>query len=293
MAIQRKVAEIDLVPVPYEERGTGEPVLMIHLPTSPHHCFGRNIEGLSKHFRVFVLDLRPAVVLKTWMMRKMRLLDYLEEVVLKFIDHMGFERVHLVGGHKAGPIAMYLTVRHPEKIHKLVLYSTLGLTRLPSYAPAFRMIFFFMRLPGVRLMGRTRWIRQFVKWGDLRGVGQWRVGQFFGLDEPHDNYTLTRHLVEIYTALLWPPDVFAYEVMVWTINYLKYDPVIPLIPKISVPTFLVFGDDPYAVPKDKIEEYRRLIKNAEIMVVERTRLYPHYEQAESVNKRTAEFLANG
>jgi pimeloyl-ACP methyl ester carboxylesterase len=286
----RQVAEVDFVPVPYQVEGEGEPVIMIHLPTSPHHCFVRNVSELAKHFKVHVVDLRPAVVLKTWRMRNMKLLDYLEEVLLKFMDQLGLERVRLIGAHKAGPLAMYLTVRHPERIHKLVLYSTLGLTRLPSYAPAFRMIFFFMRWPGVAIMGRTRWIRQMVKWMDLRGLGQWRVGQFFGLDEPHDRDALTRHLVEIYTALLNPPDVFAYEVMIWTINKLRYDPVIPLIPKIDKKTLLVFGDDPYAVQKDKIEEYSRLIKNCEIMIDERSPLYPHYERADRVNKRTVEFL---
>jgi pimeloyl-ACP methyl ester carboxylesterase len=288
--LRREAVEIDLVPVPYHVEGEGEPVIMIHLPTSPHHCFSRNVSEIAKHFKVYVVDLRPAVVLKTWRMRKIPLLDFLEGIVLKFMDRLGIERVRLVGGHKAGAIAMYLAARHPERVHKLVLYSTLGLTRSPSRAPAFRVIFFFMRWPGVPLMGRVRWLRRLVKWMDVRGAGQWRVGQFFGPNEPHDKYNLTRHLVEIYTTFLKPPDVWAYEVMIFTIRYLRYAPVVPLIPKIPHKTLLVFGDDEYAVPKKTIEEYGRLIKNSEIITVENTRLYPHYEQAEKINQKTVEFL---
>lgn len=185
---------------------------------------------------------------------------------------------------------MYLAARHPERIDKLVLFSTLGLTRAPSHAPAFKVIFFFMRLPGVPLLSRIRWLRRAVRWGDLRGIGQWRVGQFFGSGEPHDHPTLTRHLVEIYTTFLSPPDVFAYETMVWTINDLRYDPVVPLIPKISHKTLLVFGDDEYAVPRAKVEEYRRLIPDSDVVTIENTRLYPHYEAADRVNAHTVRFL---
>jgi pimeloyl-ACP methyl ester carboxylesterase len=185
---------------------------------------------------------------------------------------------------------MYLAARHPERVHRLVLYSTLGLTRAPSRAPAFKIIFFCMRLPGVPLLARIRWIRQFVKWCDLHGIGQWRVGQFFGSGEPHDHASLTRHLVETYTTFLSPPDVFAYEVMVWTIRNLKYDPVIPLIPTITQKTLLVFGDDEYAIPRVDVERYRRLIKDCEILTIENARLYPHYEAADVVNAKTVRFL---
>jgi pimeloyl-ACP methyl ester carboxylesterase len=288
--MRREMAEVDLVPVPYRVAGAGEPVVMIHLPTSPYHCFGRNAEALAEQFHVHVVDLRPAVILKTWRMRNLPLLDYLEEVLLKFFDQRGWARVRLIGAHKAGALAMYLAARHPDRVGKLVLYSTLGLTRAPSLAPAFKAIFFFMRWPGVPLMGRVRWIRRLTKWADLRGIGQWRVGQFFGPGEARDHATLTRHLVEIYTTFRSPPDVWAYEVMIWTINHLRYDPVVPLIPTLTQPTLLVFGDDPYAVPKAVVEEYGRLIRRAEVVTVPNTRLYPHYEAAAEVNARTARFL---
>ena len=289
--MRREVVEIDLVPVPYQLEGTGDPVIMVHLPTCPHHCFDRNVKELAKHFKVHVVDLRPAVVLKTWRMRNLPLLDYLEEVLLKFMDALKIERVHLIGAHKAGALAMYVAARHPDRVEKLVLYSTLGLTRSPSLAPAFRTIFFFMKWPGVKYMGRVRWIRRFVKWGDLRGVGQWRVGQFFGPNEPHDRAALTRHLERIYTTFLSPPDVWAYEVMIFTINYLKYDPVVPLIPTITHKTLLVFGDDEFAVPAKTQQEYKRLIKNSEVMTIKDTRIYPHYEGWKDVNAQTVRFLS--
>jgi len=289
--MHREVIEIDLVPVLYHVAGAGEPVIVMHLPTSPHHCFARNVDELAKSYKVYVLDLRPPVVLKTWRMRNMGLFDYLEEVVLKFMDALGIQKVRLIGAHKAGALAMYMAARHPDRISKLVLYSTLGLTKAPSSAPAFRFIFFFMKWPGVAFMGRVKIIRQFVKWADLRGVGQWRVGQFFGPGEPHDHATLTRHLELIYTTFLSPPDIWAYEVMIFTINYLKYDLVIPFIPQITQKTLLVFGDDEYAIPQAHQQEYRRLIKQSEVLTMKNTRLYPHYECAEEVNAHTMRFLA--
>jgi pimeloyl-ACP methyl ester carboxylesterase len=78
--------------------------------------------------------------------------------------------------------------------------------------------------------------------------------------------------------------------MIFTINHLRYDPVIPLIPQIAQKTLLVFGDDSYAVPVATQEEYLRLIKNSELLTIKNTRLYPHYEAHEEVNARTVRFL---
>jgi len=288
--MHREVIEIDRVPVLYHVEGSGEPIILMHLPTSPHHCFARNVDELARSFRVYVLDLRAPVVLKTWRMRNLPLWDYLEEVVLKFMDALGIRKTRLIGAHKAGALAMFIAARHPERVSKLVLYSTLGLTKSPSSAPAFRFIFFFMKWPGVAFMGRVKLIRTFVKWADLRGVGQWRVGQFFGPNEPHDYATMTRHLQMIYTTFLSPPDVWAYEVMIFTINYLKYDVVVPYIPKITQKTLLVFGDDEYAIPLAHQQEYRRLIEHSEVVTIKDTRLYPHYECSTEVNDRTVKFL---
>lgn len=286
----RQVVEVDQVPVPYVKKGTGAPVIMTHLPTSPFHCFERNQEELSKHFCVYLIDLRPAVVLKTWLMRGIPLLEYLREVIIGFMDALGLERVHLIGAHKAGAVSMYVAAKHPDRVDRLVLYSTLGITKAPSQAPVFKIIFLCMNLPFVPFMARLRWLRTLVKWLDLAGTGQWRVGQFFGPDEPHDYHSLTRHLVEVYSALLDPPDVFGYEVMVWTIRMLDYGPVVPLISSIKRPALLVFGEDEYSIPKAHIEEYRRLLSGAEILTFPNTRIYPNYERHEVVNRKTLEFL---
>ena len=288
--MNREVIEVDLVPVPYFVMGEGEPVIMFHLPTSSRHCFSRNTGELAKHFKVILVDLRPAVILKMWQAKGMTLMDYLESVLLSFMDQMGLERATLIGGHKAGALAMYLTARNPGRVSKLVLYETLGLSRSPSRAPVFKIIFLFIKLPGVPLLGRVRWIRRLVKWLDLHGVGQWRVGQFFGPTEPTDKFTRTRHLVEIYNTFLRPPDIFAYEVMISTIRNLDYSVVDPLIEKISSKTLMVFGGGKYSQPEPIREQYRRLIKEVEIVVVPDARVYPNFEQAADINRKTVEFL---
>ena len=64
----------------------------------------------------------------------------------------------------------------------------------------------------------------------------------------------------------------------------------PLIPTIPQKTLLVFGDDEYAVPRAKVDEYRRLIPDNDVITIENTRLYPHYEAADRVNAHTVRFL---
>jgi pimeloyl-ACP methyl ester carboxylesterase len=288
--MQREILEIDYVPVPYHVSGTGPPLILIHLPTCSLHCFERNAEVLAKQFQVFVVDLRPAVVLKTWLMRGISLLDYLEEILLSFMDRLSVPRATLIGAHKAGAVAMYVAARHKDRIDRLVLISTLGLSRLPGNSTPFKVIFFFMKWPGVPFMGRVRSIRRLVKWFDRHGVGQWRVRQFFCGDETKDWAALTRQLVKIYTTFLHTPDVWAFEVMIYTIGYLKYAPVVKLMPNITQETLLIFGDDKRGVPRKVIDKYASLLPNATIAMIPNTRLYPHFEQAEHINELTAKFL---
>ncbi|NLH81017.1 MAG: alpha/beta fold hydrolase [Phyllobacteriaceae bacterium] len=110
--------------------GAGAPVMMIH-GSGPGVSAWANwrgvIPGLAERFRVIAPDMvgfgftdRPAGVVHdraTWISQVLALLDALE-----------LERVDLVGNSFGGAIALALAVARPERVRRLVLMGSVGVS---------------------------------------------------------------------------------------------------------------------------------------------------------------------
>jgi len=104
------------------EEGEGEPLVLLH------GLFGAlsNFEHLVEYFRstykvvvpllpLFDLDLLHTTV------------GGLAKFVRKFIDHRGYENIHLLGNSLGGHVALVHILKHPEKIKSLILTGSSGL----------------------------------------------------------------------------------------------------------------------------------------------------------------------
>jgi pimeloyl-ACP methyl ester carboxylesterase/nitrite reductase/ring-hydroxylating ferredoxin subunit len=112
----------------YHDVGSGAPVLLIH-GSGPGVSAWANwrltLPHLSERFRVIAPDVlgfgyteRPEGVqyhLATW-------IDHL----VGFLDALGLERVSVVGNSFGGALALSLTTRLPQRVHKLVLMGSVG-----------------------------------------------------------------------------------------------------------------------------------------------------------------------
>lgn len=104
------------------EEGDGEPLVLLH------GLFGAlsNFEHLVEYFRkthkvivpmlpLFDLDLLHTSV------------GGLSKFVKKFIDHRGYNSIHLLGNSLGGHVALVYILKHPEKIQSLTLTGSSGL----------------------------------------------------------------------------------------------------------------------------------------------------------------------
>lgn len=106
----------------YVEAGEGEPLILLH------GLFGAlsNFSDLLDHFKAthrVVIPLLPLFDLS--------LLDTtvngLAKHVAKFIDAMGFDKVHLMGNSLGGHVGLVYTLKHQAKIKTLILTGSSGL----------------------------------------------------------------------------------------------------------------------------------------------------------------------
>lgn len=112
----------------YHDQGEGTPVFLLH-GSGPGVSAWANwrlvIPVLAQHYRVIAPDAvgfgftdRPAGVrydMDTWVGHAVGLMDAL-----------GLQQVHLVGNSYGGALALALTIRHPERVNRLVLMGSVG-----------------------------------------------------------------------------------------------------------------------------------------------------------------------
>lgn len=106
----------------YYEKGEGQPIILLHGLFGALSNFTGVIKEFSPKYRMImpILPLYELPLLKT---NVKNLTIFLE----KFIKHMGFEKVTLLGNSLGGHVGLVYTDRNPEKVARLVLTGSSGL----------------------------------------------------------------------------------------------------------------------------------------------------------------------
>lgn len=122
--------EADGIRTNYHDTGSGETVMLIH-GSGPGVTAWANwrlaIPTLAERYRVIAPDMlgfgytdRPANVtynLDTWLGH-----------TVAFMDALGLDKVNLVGNSFGGALSLALTIRHPERVSRLVLMGAAGVS---------------------------------------------------------------------------------------------------------------------------------------------------------------------
>jgi len=168
---------------------------------------------------------------------------------LWFLDVAGLSQVHLLGHSIGGWTAAELATMCPGAIDRLVLVSPTGLK--PDEGEI-RDIFFHS--PEELLRFNVHDPSTVPEWAELFGD---RPG-------PAEIETALRNR-EMTARLTWKPYMF--------------DPRLPhFLPRVPNPTLIVWGGEDQIVPRVCGEQYRRLLPNAQLRVLERCGHLPPIEQ---------------
>jgi len=107
----------------YNEAGEGPPLVMLHgggPGASSWSNFKQNLQGLSEHFRVLLVDQpgyglsdKPEITEPFW--------TYSARAVRDLLDELGIEKAHFVGNSLGGGTTLRFALDYPDRADRLVL----------------------------------------------------------------------------------------------------------------------------------------------------------------------------
>lgn len=108
----------DLGHLAYDATGDGPPVVLVHAGIADHRMWDAVVPALAERHTVIRYDLRGfgASALPAGPFRETDDLRHL-------LDHLGHERVRLVGASWGARVAVDFTLTHPGRVHSLAIFS--------------------------------------------------------------------------------------------------------------------------------------------------------------------------
>jgi pimeloyl-ACP methyl ester carboxylesterase len=260
--------------VNYAELGGGPPLILVHGLAGSWQNWLESIPHLARNHRVLALDLPGfgASPMPPWKISIPAYARFLHD----FCERLGLERVSMLGHSMGGLIATELAITEPERVERLALASSAGVTwararrepaavfgRLARAAGplAFRSQIVGMRRPGLRHLAfrgvfwNPRGLRPELLWEQT--VPAFDAEGFYDAATSLAGYDIRHRLVEI-----------------------------------EVPALVIWGRNDRVVPVPAAAVYERLIgDNAETVIFDRCGHVPQLERPVRFNRLLDEFLA--
>lgn len=106
----------------YETHGSGHPLVLITGLGAEHNFWANVLPILCKDYQVLIMDNRGVGRTQT-APGDLSTKDMASDVAA-LMQHIGFNKAHIIGHSMGGAIAQHLAIDYPERIDKLVLYAT-------------------------------------------------------------------------------------------------------------------------------------------------------------------------
>lgn len=111
----------DIVDMWYDERGAGDPVVLLHGGLTDSRCFTGNLDGLADTFRLYLPDRRghghtpdaPGPIT----------IELMAQDTIAFLERTVGGPARLVGYSAGGTIALWVAMHRPDLVERLVLIS--------------------------------------------------------------------------------------------------------------------------------------------------------------------------
>jgi pimeloyl-ACP methyl ester carboxylesterase len=236
----------------YVEVGVGQPLMLLH------GLFGAlsNFSDLIEHFRhthkviVPILPLYDLDLLHTTV-------KGLAKHVQQFIDHKGYDQIHLLGNSLGGHVGLVYILSHPEKIKTLTLTGSSGLFE--------------------NAMGDS-----YPKRGDYEYIRAKTAETFY--DPAVATKELVDEVFEITNSRIKVIKIIALAKSAIRNNLGEE------LGQIKVPTLLIWGKNDKVTPPFVAEDFHKLIPNSELAFIDQCGHAPMMEVPNAFNEILEKFL---
>jgi len=266
-----KFVELDGLSTHYIEKGSGEPVILLHGFFFDHNMWNASINVLAEKYKVYAMDL--------WGFgySTRQPLDYGYPLYTKqlhnFMNALDIQKASLIGQSMGGGTIMNFTVSNKERVDKIVLVNAAG---MPNKLP---------------LMGRI---------SNMPGVGEFMYGmksdsiRKFTLG---NNFLYNKHLLtnEYYEQITRFHKIKgSSEVMLYVTRKQFFDTLIKEIKalgEMDVPILIFWGREEKSIGLPIGQELHQLLKGSRFEVLDQAGHCSNMDQPEQFNQLTLEFLA--
>ncbi len=236
----------------YVEVGVGQPLMLLH------GLFGAlsNFSDLIEHFRhthkviVPILPLYDLDLLHTTV-------KGLAKHVQQFIDHKGYDQIHLLGNSLGGHVGLVYILSHPEKIKTLTLTGSSGLFE--------------------NAMGDS-----YPKRGDYEYIRAKTAETFY--DPAVATKELVDEVFEITNSRIKVIKIIALAKSAIRNNLGEE------LGQIKMPTLLIWGKNDKVTPPFVAEDFHKLIPNSELAFIDQCGHAPMMEVPNAFNEILEKFL---
>jgi pimeloyl-ACP methyl ester carboxylesterase len=114
-------ADVDGLALWYDERGSGEPLILLHGGMGGSEMFGASLDRLAAGRRLIAVEL-PGHGHTAVPDRPLRYEEMADQIA-RLINHLGMEQADLMGVSLGGGVALRTAIQHPGLIRRLVVVS--------------------------------------------------------------------------------------------------------------------------------------------------------------------------
>lgn len=251
------IAEIRGLRIWYEEVGRGEPIVLLHAGGGSCAMHATQLKAFAAAgYRAISYDRRGYGRTEATAGAAGDTVDDL----VALLDHLGLERLHLVGTAAGGIVAFDFALSHPQRVRSLVVANSIGGVQDEDYLALQKRLRpspHFDALPAeLRELGPS------YRAENPDGVEQWRA---------------LEHVARHQDGLRLPP----------TKNRLTF----ARLAELRVPTLLLTGDADLYTPPAVLRLFARSIPGAKSVVIPECGHSAYWEQPERFNREVLDFVA--
>jgi pimeloyl-ACP methyl ester carboxylesterase len=258
----------------YVFKGEGDPIILIHGFGAGLWVWEKQIDFLSRFYRVYALDLighgfsdRPRI-------------DYTPEAYVEylkgFMDETGIEQATLIGNSMGGGISWAMAVTFPERVGQLVLINSAPPDVLKQVRnDSFRTLAAIRNIPVLPYLVIASRTKQGIKW-----ILQECVADITTITPAVLNRQYQLSKIEGTTWALYSTFKNAEEALAYKDG----------LRQIRHPTLLIWGKRDLVFPPDVGEALHGEIGNSKLILIEDSGHIPMWETPDEVNKAILSFL---
>lgn len=261
-----------------DEGDADQIILMIHGLGSYMPAWQKNISGLKEDYRVIALDL-PGYG-KSSKTAEEYTIPFFAESIVQLMEALSIEGAYLAGHSMGGQIALYTTLEYQNKVDGLILSAPAGFEKFSEQAHQM----FQMTVSKEAIMGtdeeaiRMNAMNTFYQFPD---VASFMIDDRLRMRDDPDFENYSRAQAESIFAML-------------------DEPVFDRLSEVIVPTLIIYGLRDGLIPNQYLnpelttrsiaESGASELKNSELILIESSGHFVHFEKSSEFNQAVKTFL---